>query len=402
MKAPLPFSHADILLPQCDLAKWAVIACDQFTSQPDYWASAEEAVGDAPSALRVTFPELYLGKDNDSRITKINETMHAYLESGLFTCHKDAMIYLKRTLPSGKIRRGLIGKIDLEAYDFTVGKKPLIRATEGTVLERIPPRVAIRCDAPLELPHIMLLIDDPDATVIEPLEALDLETAYDFDLMLGGGHAKGAFLSQSAQDQIMQALQNLYDRAGEEPMLFAVGDGNHSLATAKTCYLQNPTPENRYALVEVVNIHDPSLEFEPIYRAVFGVDTEDLIAQFRQYAQSLNGNATPQTVTLCATGKETTVTIAHPVCALAVGTVQQFLDTYLASHAGASVDYIHGISVTRALSQKENTVGFLFDGMEKSQLFGAVCADGALPRKTFSMGEAESKRYYIEARRIRK
>ncbi len=402
MKAPLPFSSADILLPNCDLAKWAVIACDQFTSQPDYWQKAEQIVSDSPSALRVTFPELYLGKDNASRIEKINETMHTYLENGLFTCHENAMIYLKRTLPSGKIRRGLIGKIDLEAYDFTVGKKPLIRATEGTVLERIPPRVAIRCDAPLELPHIMLLIDDPDASVIEPLENLDLETAYDFDLMLGGGHANGAFLSQSAQAQVLQALQNLYERAGNEPMLFAVGDGNHSLATAKTCYLQNPTPENRYALVEVVNIHDPSLIFEPIYRAVFGVDAQELVEQFTQYAQSLNGNAFPQTVTLCAGEKEVTLTIAHPVCALAVGTVQQFLDAYLASHNGAIVDYIHGISVTRDLAKKENTVGFLFDGMEKSQLFGAVCADGALPRKTFSMGEAESKRYYIEARRIRK
>ncbi len=401
MKFTLPFYPADILLPQCDLTQWAVIACDQFTSQKDYWDTVEETVGTAPSTLRITFPELYLGQNDAARIADINRTMQGYLQDGLFTCHRDAMIYLKRTLPDGKIRHGIVGMIDLEAYDFTKGATPLIRATEGTVLERIPPRVAIRRDAVLELPHIMLLIDDEKGTVIEPLRNLDLPQAYDFDLMQGGGHAHGAFLDKNAQAQVLSALQSLLDAGGAHPLLFAVGDGNHSLATAKTCYLQNPTPENRYALVEVVNIHDAALEFEPIYRAVFGVDTDTFFAEFAAYAQSRTGNQPAQEITLCAGEAEHTIVVAHPTSSLAVGTVQQFLDDYLKSHPSASVDYIHGIDVTRKLAKQANCVGILFSGMEKGELFPAVCKDGALPRKTFSMGEAQSKRYYIEARRIK-
>ncbi len=400
MKPSVPFFPCDILLPKCDFSKWAVIACDQFTSQPDYWEQVEETVGDAPSTLRITFPEIYLKGDVPARIASINRTMQDYLDADLFTCRKDAMIFLKRTLPNGTVRHGLIGKIDLEAYEFDPTKKPLIRATEGTVLERIPPRVAIRRDAPLELPHVMLLIDDTENKVLGALQNASLPCAYDFDLMQGGGHVNGFFVPKELQAQILCAMQTLLDNAGDDPLLFAVGDGNHSLATAKTCYRENPTPENRYAMVEIVNIHDSALEFEPIYRAVFGVDPDALIAEFTQYASSLCGTMAPQTITFCAGGKDCEITVAHPVCALAVGTVQQFLDAYLATHKEASIDYIHGIAVTRELAKAENCVGILFDGMAKEELFGAVCADGALPRKTFSMGEAESKRYYIEARHI--
>ncbi len=401
MKPSVPFFPCDILLPKTGFEQWAVIACDQFTSQPDYWEKVEKTVGNAPSALRITFPEIYLKGDVPARIASINRTMQDYLDADLFCCHKDAMIFLKRTLPGGAIRHGLIGMIDLEAYEFDPAKKPLIRATEGTVLERIPPRVAIRRDAPLELPHVMLLIDDPENKVLGALQNASLPCAYDFDLMQGGGHVNGSFVPKELQSQVLCALEQLLEQAGEDPLLFAVGDGNHSLATAKTCYIQNPTPENRYAMVEVVNVHDAALEFEPIYRAVFGVDPKTMIAEFTQYASALQGTMAPQVITCCAGEEEYRITVAHPVCALAVGTVQQFLDAYLASHKEASIDYIHGIAVTRQLAKEPNCVGFLFDGMQKEELFGAVCADGALPRKTFSMGEAESKRYYIEARHIR-
>ncbi len=400
MKASLPFFPADILLPKTDCARFAVIACDQFTSQPEYWEAADRIVGDAPSALRITFPEIYLGDDPEARIAAINEKMDEYLQNELFVEHKDTLIYVERTLPDGSVRHGLVGKIDLAAYSFERGSKTLIRATEGTVLSRIPPRVAIRRDAPLELPHVMLLIDDPAKTVIEPLGALELPIAYDFDLMLGGGHLRGKFVDGALQTRVLDALSALTDDS-DAPLLFAVGDGNHSLATAKTCYEQAPNDLNRYALVELVNVHDEALHFEPIYRVLFGVDAESLVAEFSAYAAALSGSAAPQSV-LCYFGeREVVVDIPHPVEALPVGTLQTFLDAYLASHPDAEIDYIHGADVTRELARRKNAVGFVFSGMEKSELFPAVCADGALPRKTFSMGEAQSKRYYLEARHIR-
>ncbi len=401
MKHTLPFFPADILLPKTNPSAFAVIACDQFTSQPDYWAQAEQIVGDAPSALRITFPEIFLSDRPDERIACINRTMEQYLVQDIFSVHENTLIYVERTLPDGSVRHGLVGKIDLEAYDFQKGSSSLIRATEGTVLERIPPRVAIRKNAPLELPHVMLLIDDAKQTVIEPLASASLPLAYDFDLMLGGGHLKGYFVQGSQQAQVLTHLQALLGEE-ESPLLFAVGDGNHSLATAKTCYEQNPCPENRYALVELVNIHDSALQFEPIYRVVFDVDTADLTKALCDYANSLCGKATAQAITLCTKDSEITVNVAHPVEALPVGTLQTFLDSYLKAHPKASIDYIHGSDVTRDLAKRDNTVGFLFEGMKKSELFSAVCADGALPRKTFSMGEAASKRYYMEARRIQK
>ncbi len=401
MKPVLPFSPADILLPKAEPNTWAVIACDQFTSQGEYWNRAEALVGDAPSALHITFPEIYLEDDPQKRIASINCHMQTYLEQDLFTLYENTLIYIERTLPDGKIRRGLVGKIDLEAYDFAKHEKPLIRATEGTVLERIPPRVAIRKDAPLELPHIMLLMDDPKKTVIEPLADLDLPLAYDFDLMLGGGHLKGKFLQGNVQEQVLSALTDLIPEE-DTPLLFAVGDGNHSLATAKTCYRQNPTEENRYALVELVNIHDPALEFEPIYRVLFDTDPKEFIPALEAYAASLCGTAEPQTILCCFGDQEVTVNVPHPVQSLPIGTLQLFLDRYLNGHPQSRIDYIHGSEVTRTLAKQPGCIGFLFDGMGKEDLFPAVAADGALPRKTFSMGEAASKRYYMEARRIRR
>lgn len=386
----IPFYPADILIPKTGHEKWAVVACDQFTSQPEYWEEADRIVGDAPSALRLVLPEVYLSDEPERRIADINRTMREYCEHGLFERYPDSMIYVRRTLPDGSVRHGVMGCIDLEAYDYRPEKKAPIRATEGTVLERIPPRVAIRRDAPLELPHVMILIDDPENTVIGPLGNEPTEPLYDFDLMLGGGHLRGDRIGKAQQTRILQAIADLVkDQA--DPFPFAVGDGNHSLATAKACYEQNPTEQNRYALVEVVNVHDSALVFEPIYRLMKGVDSADLIASAQKF---FGGGNRPVTV-ICGTKEQTLYTDGFPV-----GEVQTFVNAYLAEHPEVSVDYIHGEDVLRRLAAEPDCVGFLFEGMEKGELFPVVARDGALPRKTFSMGEAQSKRYYMEAREI--
>ena len=302
------------------------------------------------------------------------------------------MIFVERTLPQGKVRYGIVGAVDLKEYDFSMGSKSLVRATEGTVLERIPPRVEIRRDAPLELPHIMLLINDIERTVIEPLKKADLPVLYDFDLMQGGGHLKGSLIPEKMQGDILNALQALKEKAGEEPLLFAVGDGNHSLATARTCYLNNPTELNRYALAEVVNIHDEALEFEPIYRVLFNVNTEDFIAKLK--AEFTKGAKTVKWYTKDTEGEVYTN-------GLTVGSLQPFIDRYIKENPDVVCDYIHGIESTLSLCREDNRIGLIFDGMDKSELFPFVCEKGSLPRKTFSMGEAESKRYYCEARKIK-
>ncbi len=386
----LPFTSANILIPKCDHTRWATIACDQFTSQPEYWKETERIVGDAPSALHISLPEIYLTEDNSSRIARINQTMRTYLAQGLFDCYENAMVYVERTLSNGCIRRGIVGAIDLEAYDFHPGNHALIRATEGTVLDRIPPRVQIRRDAPLEMPHIMLLIDDPNHTVIEPLSGRNDQILYHFPLMQGGGKLRGMLLSNTAQEQVRFALGDLMGN-DPVPMLFAVGDGNHSLATAKACYEENKTPENRYALVEIVNIHDEALIFEPIYRILSHVDVEDLSKTFKS---AFGSGSRP--ITMLAQNE----TYTGYTDTLEVGALQSFLDTYLAAHPSVSIDYIHGEHVLRKLAEKPDTVGFLFDGMKKSELFPYIRQTGILPRKTFSMGDAESKRYYMECRKI--
>ena len=413
------FKSADILLPdfsKVDAKKWAVVACDQFTSEPHYWEAADAEVGSEPSTLRIILPEVYLS-ETEKRIPLINSTMEKYFND-ILVSHPDAMIYTERVQSDGTVRRGIVMAIDLEAYDFTKGANSLIRATEATVIERIPPRVAIRKDAPIELPHVMLLIDDPKKTVIEPLSAESCpEVAYDTPLMLGGGSIVGRFLSEDAKVRVSDALDALitpaameerYGDASLAPLLFAVGDGNHSLATAKTIYegLKSELGEKalshpaRYALIEVVNIHDEAMKFEPIYRVVFGVDPNDLICELEKYLSSLCGDAPSQRIEyLCA--DRSGVLIANTPCRqLTVGTLQDFIDSYVASHEGASVDYIHGESSVKSLIS-ESSVGFIFSGMSKSELFKTVIYDGALPRKTFSMGHAEDKRYYIECRKIK-
>ena len=421
--ARIGLAAADILLPQgAEMEKWAVVACDQFTSQPEYWAEAERIVGDSPSTLRLILPEAKLNaEDVDEHIREINATMTEYMARDLFKTCPGSMVYLERTQSDGAVRRGLVAAIDLEQYDYTPGSGSLIRATEGTVLERIPPRVRVRENAPIELPHVMVLIDDPAKACIEPLgrETEQMEALYEFELMLGGGHLKGWRLKEEQINRVVREMERLiapetiaekYGLAGAAPLLFAVGDGNHSLATAKTCYenLKKRTPpaewENlpaRYALVEVVNLHDDALQFEAIHRVVFGVKPEGLLDAFREaYPNAHLGQGSGQTMEVIWAGHDEYLTVPDPTFQLAVGTLQHFLDEYLKTCGGA-IDYIHGDAVTRELGSQAGNMGFLLPAMGKDQLFKTVMADGVLPRKTFSMGHAQDKRYYVEGRRIK-
>ncbi len=414
------FFAADILLPdfnKIDGTKWSVVACDQYTSEPEYWKEVEKNVGDSPSTLNITLPEVYLS-ETEKRVPVINANMERYIKD-ILVSRGETMIYLERTQSDGTVRHGIVGMVDLEEYDFTKGSSSMIRATEGTVLERIPPRVRIRKDASIELPHILMLIDDPEKTVIEPLTGTkaSMEKAYDFDLMMNGGHVLGFFISKEEQGRITSSLfelampENMKKRYGGDyaPLLFAVGDGNHSLATAKTCY-ENLKAEigaaaeehpARYALVELENLHDDALEFEPIYRIVFGADPIELEEELIRYAESLCGEEREQRFTMVSAGGDKNLSFEHPTAQLTVGTLQNFLDIYSGSHDGVEIDYIHGEDSLRKLASKNGAVGFLFEGMKKDQLFKTVICDGALPRKTFSMGHADDKRYYLECRKVR-
>ena len=408
----LCFSPADILLPdfeKTDGTRWACIACDQFTSEEAYWQEAERLVADAPSTLRMILPEIYLGKEDERRIADIHKAMRAYREEVL-TLHPDSLIYLRRTCPTGKVREGLVGKIDLEAYDYMKGAVSPVRATEGTVISRIPPRVAVRRGAPLEAPHVMLLIDDPKNTVFEGLKDAEGTPAYAFDLAQGGGSVAGVFLGAAAKERVLSALASLAE-GREDPLLFAVGDGNHSLASAKAYYEEIKAKIGtekakdhpaRYALAEVVNIHSEALVFEPIYRVVFGADRENLLAEMRAFAERQTAGE-PQSVTVVyekdGVCKEE-FTFERSAHTLTVGTLQAFLDEYLARHPEVEVDYIHDEASLVSLATRPGAIGFLFDGMQKEELFPAVDRDGALPRKTFSMGVAREKRYYLECRAI--
>ena len=387
MPIKIPFEAADILLPAAGFEKWATIACDQFTSEPEYWREVENEVSDAPSCLRITLPEVYLTEpDVGARIESINRTMNEYLDEGIFKEYKNAMILVERTLADGRTRRGVVGAVRLDSYSFEAGAKPPIRPTEGTVLSRIPPRVKIRENAPLELPHVMLLIDDRERSVIESISSKGLEKLYDFSLMLGGGSLRGWLIPEKEQKRLTDALQALAGD-GDEPLLFAVGDGNHSLATAKSC------AGDGLALVEIVNIHDPALDFEPIYRVMFGVNPADVVAKAEKAFHSVNRRVSWISAegegSFFADGLESKV-------------LQDFIDSYIETHPGAEVDYIHGRDSLEVLAKRENAIGFLFGGITKEELFPYVKQNGPLPRKTFSMGEARDKRYYMEARRIKR
>jgi hypothetical protein len=422
--------------PGIDLRKWAVIAVDQFTSQPEYWQQVENIVGDAPSTLHLTLPEIYLEQPGEAeRIQQIQTTSHQYLDAGILQPHT-GLIYAERTV-GGKTRRGLMLALDLECYDYTTGSTSLIRATEGTIVERLPPRMKIREGAALELPHILVLIDDPQRTVIEPIGAAKdhLEPLYDFDLMLDSGHLAGYAVADAAlENAVIAALRNLadphtfaakYGLTSDRPvLLFAMGDGNHSLATAKAIWekikpaagMNHPA---RYALVEIENVHDDGLEFEPIHRVLFGVKTDFFAALHETFGANFTYTAVAsaekmigrvdaahgsrQAIGLVSgsVGKTFGVAeIANPTSNLPVGTMQAFLDVFLKAGGADKIDYVHGHDVPVQLGSQPGNVGIYLPGMQKGDLFKTVILDGALPRKTFSMGEAREKRFYMEARRI--
>ena len=407
---------ARILLPAPSVPRetWACIACDQYTSEPEYWRKAFETAGDAPSALRLILPEVYL-KESAARIPVIHETMAQYLKDGLLASAVDpGFILCERTVPSGT-RLGLVCAVDLEQYSFEKGSLPLVRPTEQTIASRLPPRLVIRRGAPVELTHIMILIDDPDRTVLEPLQARkdSLRKLYDFDLMMNGGHLKG-WAVDSAEDlaQVDNAMNRLLDALGADPLLLAVGDGNHSLATAKAYWnelregLSEAERENhpaRFALCEIVNIHDEALLFEPIHRVVTGTGAESLLADWQAYAaaRGMTLAATEgHAFTVVSADGDTAVTVGNPEGAIPCETVQKFLDDFLARHPKAEIDYIHGEQSLRTLAAAPGAVGFLLPEIDKKSFFSDVKKLGVLPRKTFSMGEADEKRFYMEAKEI--
>ena len=425
----------EIMLPRegTDLSKWAVIACDQYTSQPEYWAETDRTVGSAPSTLRLTLPEVYLEDANVAeRTAEIHRTMRRYVEDGTLRTLPAGVILTERWSGGSCPRRGIVLAVDLEAYEYTPGSASLIRPTEKTVVERIPPRLKVRQGACMELPHIMILIDDPDRKIIEPLFAQTdaLEKVYDTDLMQGGGHITGWFIPKGAQtDAIEAGLEALCDREAfnrkygctdaQALLPYAVGDGNHSMATAKAYWEEikaELSPEEqqdhpaRYALVEVVNIHDESLIIEPIHRVVFGVDSDELLGSMTAFYEAQGCNAriadkmpadpAAHAFPFFAAGKQGVLVVEGPKWSIPVATMQTALDAYLEDHPSARIDYIHGEDVVRSLSDKQGNLGFILPDIAKNDLFRGVVFDGVLPRKTFSMGEAHEKRYYMEVKTI--
>ena len=413
------FSKARIVLPEkgTDMSKWSVVACDQYTSEPEYWREVADYVGGSPSMLNIVLPEIFLeDEDVAERIEKICATMNEYVQNGVVAENPPAYIYTERTQADGAVRKGIIGKIDLEHYDYSKGSKSAVRATEGTILERIPPRVKVRENALLESPHIMILIDDDERNIIEPLskEKENFEKAYDFELMQGSGSLKGYFIPDDVAERIDACLDKISDLERfnakycvneESALVYAMGDGNHSLATAKAHWeklkadgADIETHPARYALAEIVNLHDEALVFEPIHRVLFDVDTE-------KFQKFLAGNGVAesgdgQAFEIIFGGVKKTMYVTNPTANIAVGSVQNLIDEYLKSNSG-TVDYIHGDDVVEEFAKKDGNVGMLFDVMDKSELFKTVILDGALPRKTFSMGHAHDKRFYTECRKIR-
>lgn len=409
------FDKAKIILPKnCDMEKWSVVACDQYTSEPQYWEDVENFVGSCPSTYNLVFPEIYLNDGNaDERIENINKKMVEYMENGNVYQTEPCLIYVERTLANGSVRKGIVGVVDLEEYDFNIGSQSKIRATEGTVLERIPPRVKIRRGAELEFPHVMLLIDDDKKEIIEKIDKASLEPVYNFSLMKNSGRIKGYKITDT--ENIIEKLEKLgeksefekkYSVSGKGVLQYAVGDGNHSLATAKTCYENEKEKIGdkaknlpiRYALVEIVNLHDESLVFEPIHRVVFDVDEDNFLNELKKKYQL--EEAQKGDFTFVSNGKKKSYVIKNPDFNLTVGCIQSVIDEYI-KNFGGSADYIHGASVAEKLAEKKGNVGILLNAMQKSDLFKTVILDGALPRKTFSMGEACDKRFYLEGRKIR-
>ena len=420
-----------LLLPRADipLETWSVIACDQYTSQPEYWEEVRRLVGDDPSTLRLVFPEAYLGETcREQTIAGINQRMQAYLKSGVLAEQRPGLMLVEREVGRAVPRKGLVVALDLEQYDYRDGAQKLIRTTEGTDQSRLPPRIQVRENAPLETPHIMVLIDDPQQTVIEPLGEEDLELAYDFELMLGGGRLRGWHIDGGVLiDEIAGHVARL--ACGEPPMIYAMGDGNHSFATARAVWerlkaeaederqiMNHPA---RYALAELVNVHDEGLEFAPIHRVVFGVDAADLLQAMETHCtgwgfscrtfaerdrwEAACGEAavgSGHQIPYMSGAERGLLSIVKPHFQLEVASLQAFLDRYLDAHPRARLDYIHGEDVLAQLAAEPDSIGFFLPTMDKRDLFRTIVIDGATPRKTFSLGEAVEKRYYLECRRL--
>ena len=405
------FGAADILLPEnCELQRWAVIACDQFTSQPAYWQQVDALTEGVPSAEHLILPECRLSGSTEETIARIHETMRKYIREDLLRAYPDSFLYIERTLHNGQVRRGLIGMVDLEQYDYSGEVDAAVRATEQTVSERIPPRMAVRRGAALELPHVLLLCDDERQEVIETLTRRkeQLKKLYDFDLMLGGGHLAG-WLVDGEEKQALEARIAAYEHRERKKhpdarLLYAVGDGNHSLATAKACFeelkAQHPDQDfsrhpARYALCELNNIHDPSQVFEPIHRIVKHCDTEKLLRDLSERFDTAEGTPVPWV----SGGKNGMLRIPEEGDLLPLALLQRELDRWLTENDG-ELDYIHGDAALDALEHEQGSVGFRLPAIDKESLFPGILSGGVLPRKTFSMGEAEEKRYYLEARKI--
>ncbi len=408
------FLPSNILLPKnVDMQKWAVIACDQFTSDRAYWRRVRANAGASPSTIALILPEAELSGDRKAAVDAINAAMAEYYANGVFAVYENAYIYVERTLENGSIRPGLVGMVDLEQYDYNPGSVSLVRATEKTVLERIPPRKEIRKDAPLEFPHVLMLCDDHEKCLIEPLAAVkdQLPLVYDFDLMEEGGHIRGWLVrgeqAKAFDDRLTkytQTYEQKYAGLSGAKVLLAVGDGNHSLATAKSCYEELKTANPgldlsnhpaRFALVELENIHDDSQVFEPIHRIVTQVDGAALLTYLRQFCAE-DGFS----VEYCFGKEKGILNLDRSRGELAVAVLQELLDDYLATNSG-EIDYIHGEEEVLSLAAQEDCVGFLLPAMGKGQLFRGVIDRGVLPRKTFSMGHAREKRYYLEGRCIK-
>lgn len=401
------FKAADILLPADHLYEWSVIACDQFTSQPDYWDDVRKIVGDNPSTLHMILPETFLKEDNSEEIRDIHNCMDDILEKDVLREYPDTYVYIERTLSDGRIRRGLVGKIDLETYDYHPGVKCAVRASEQTVPERIPPRMKTKTGSSLDLSHVILYCDDERKTIIEPLceNKEDLTLLYDFDLMKNGGHISGwavrGEMKTKTDEAVAAYLRHQQEKYGSDNLLgFAVGDGNHSLASMKESYekakRENDQPEmKRYAVVELENIHDPVQTFEPIHRVLYNADCDELLSDMKEIEDE-NGIE----IRWFSSGKEGTIKISADRNSSILNVLQPFLDRWSREHESA-IDYIHGEDVLRSLSENEHTVGLLLPVMSSDELFPHIAEHGVFPRKAFSIGEANEKRYYLEAMKLK-
>jgi len=406
------FTSFDLLLPKAEyMEKWPVVACDQFTSQPEYWQELKNTVGSAPSALNCILPEVELKSCGEDRYDLIRGTMQEYLDGGIFNCYADSFVYIERSLLDGSVRPGIVGIIDLEAYDFNADAVSPIRATEKTVVERIPPRMKVRRGAPIELSHVLLLCDDEKRGIIEPWakEKNNLTKLYDLELMQGGGHISAWLIDGENARKLQAAVDSYCERKHAQypdiaPMLFAVGDGNHSLATAKACYEElkasgadaDVLKRARYAMVELENIMDESQKFEPIHRIIESCDSEKLLQRLKDSCCADSGYE----IKYYSADKEGLICLDPAKGVLPIAILQTALDEYLSIDAG-EIDYIHGEDTLRELAGKPGSLAFALKALPKDDFFRGIATDGVLPRKTFSMGEAQEKRYYIEARKIR-